>query len=200
VPTGIDTDVNGAALAEGRWGAAQDLSDFAYITVGTGVGVGLIVNGELVHGFGHPELGHIPVARAPGDTFPGTCPFHGACVEGLASGGAIAAQAGMPAEQVPPDHPVWESATTALSQLLHTVVLATAPRRILIGGGVIHERPEVIARLRHGFEQSTQGYLDLPALVGDLDRYIVAPGLAAAAGPMGALALALAARTAAPHE
>ncbi len=133
---GFDTDVNGAALAEGRWGAARDLADFAYITVGTGVGVGLVAGGRLVHGFGHPELGHIRIARAAGDDWPGACTFHGDCVEGLASGAAIAARTGMPAEQVPAASPVWDLVAHALSQLAHTIVLATAPRRILIGGGV----------------------------------------------------------------
>ncbi|HLW25214.1 MAG TPA: ROK family protein [Steroidobacteraceae bacterium] len=194
VPIRIDTDVNGAALAEGRWGAAQGLDDFAYVTVGTGVGVGLVVNGQLSRGFAHPELGHIRVARAPGDSFPGICPFHGACVEGLASGAAISARAGRPAEEVPLDHPAWESATQALAQLLHTIVLGTAPRRILIGGGVLKDRPQLLARLRRGLEASIHGYLDLPALVGDLDRYVIAPGLGASAGPLGALALALDAR------
>jgi fructokinase len=199
VPTRIDTDVNGAALAEGRWGAAQGIDDFAYVTVGTGVGVGLVVNGELSRGFAHPELGHIRVARAPGDSFPGICPFHGACVEGLASGAAISARAGRPAQEVPLDHPAWDSATQALTQLLHTIVLGTAPRRILIGGGVLKDRPELLARLRRGLEESIHGYLDLPAVVGDLDRYVIAPGLGASAGPLGALALALNARTGAMH-
>ena len=104
-PVGFDTDVNGAALAEGRWGAAVGLDDFAYVTVGTGIGVGLIVRGKSIFGMNHTELGHIRVVRKPGDKFPGVCPFHGDCIEGLASGPAIEARAGMPASQLPPDHP-----------------------------------------------------------------------------------------------
>ena len=156
VPVAFDTDVNGAALAEGRWGAGRNLEDFAYITVGTGVGVGLVANGRLVHGFAHPELGHIRIARKPGDDWRGICAFHGDCVEGLASGQAIAARAGMPAHQIPVDHPTWEFAAHALSQLLHTLVLATAPRRILVGGGVVEARPVLLEHLRRGGEPATR--------------------------------------------
>jgi fructokinase len=189
-PVGFDTDVNGAALAEGRWGAARTLVDFAYITVGTGVGVGLVANGRLVHGFGHPELGHIRIARQSGDDWPGICVFHGDCVEGLASGAAIAARAGMPTQQIPADSPVWQSTAHALSQLLHTLVVTTAPRRILIGGGVIEARPSLLEQLRGELLDSLNGYLDLQSLAGGIDRYVVAPGLGALAGPLGALALA----------
>ena len=189
MPVGFDTDVNGAALAEGRWGAARGLADYAYITVGPGVGVGLVVNGRLAHGFGHPELGHIRVVRQAGDHWPGTCAFHGDCVEGLASGVAIAARAGAPAHLLPAASPVWEPVVHALAQLLHTLVLATAPRRILIGGGVVHARPELLVRLRRQLALSLNGYLELGALAGDIDRYVAPPGLGALAGPLGALAL-----------
>ncbi len=190
VPVGFDTDVNGAALAEGRWGAATGLADYAYITVGTGVGVGLVVNGCLVHGFGHPELGHLRIARQAGDDWRGACAFHGDCVEGLASGVAIAARAGMPANQIPADSSVWQGVAHALSQLLHALVLTTAPRRILIGGGVLEARPELLETLRQRVVASLNGYLDLESITGGVDRYIVSPGLGAQAGPLGALALA----------
>jgi fructokinase len=189
-PVGFDTDVNGAALAEGRWGAARNLEDFAYVTVGTGVGVGLVANGQLVHGFGHPELGHIRIARKLGDDWAGVCVFHGDCVEGLASGVAIAARAGVPTHQVPTDSPVWRLTAHALSQLLYTLVVATAPRRILIGGGVIEARPSLLEQVRSELLDSLNGYLDLQSLVGDIDRYVVPPGLGARSGPLGALALA----------
>ncbi len=190
VPMGFDTDVNGAALAEGRWGAATGLADYAYVTVGTGVGVGLVVNGCLAHGFAHPELGHIRIARKAGDGWPGACAFHGDCVEGLASGTAIAARTGVPAQLIPADDGVWELVAHALSQLLHTLVLATAPRRILVGGGVVEERPELFRLMRRHLLESLNGYLDLGGLTGDLDLYVVPPGLGALAGPLGALALA----------
>jgi fructokinase len=190
VPTGFNTDVNGAALAEGRWGRACGLSDFAYITVGTGVGVGLIVAGKPVFGCNHTELGHIRIARRPGDTWPGICRFHGDCVEGLASGPAIAARAGLLAQEIPDDSPVWELAAYALAQLLHTLVLATAPRCILVGGGVMQARPQILTRMRRLLVESLNAYLDLQELVGPMDRYVVAPGLGALAGPLGALAIA----------
>jgi fructokinase len=190
VPLGFDTDVNGAALAEGRWGAARGLADFAYITVGTGVGVGLIVNGCLVHGFMHPELGHIRAVRAPGDDWPGACAYHGACVEGLASGPAIAARAGTPPHLIPPDSPIWDLTAHALSQLLHTLVAATAPLRILVGGGVLQARPQLIPAMRRELVRSLNGYIDSPALSSGLDDFVMAPGLGGRAGPLGALALA----------
>ena len=190
VPVGFDTDVNAAALAEGRWGAAKHLADFAYVTVGTGVGVGLVVDGRPAYGFSHSELGHIRIVRKTGDLWQGACEFHGDCVEGLASGVAIAARAGLPANQIPGDSPVWELVAHALAQLLHTIVLATAPRRILIGGGVAQGRPELIECVRRQLLESLNGYLKLDELTGGIDGYAVAPGLGSLAGPLGALALA----------
>lgn len=190
IPVGFDTDVNGAALAEGRWGAAKHLADFAYVTVGTGVGVGLVVDGRPAYGFGHSELGHIRIARKPGDAWQGACEFHGDCVEGLASGVAIAARAGVPASRIPKDSPMWDLVAHALAQLLHTIVLATAPRRILIGGGVAEGRPELLECVRRQLVESMNGYLKLEELTGGIDGYAVPPGLGPLAGPLGALALA----------
>jgi fructokinase len=190
VAVGFDTDVNGAALAERRWGAARGLSDFAYITVGTGVGVGLIVGGRTVYGCNHTELGHVRVVRAPGDAWPGVCRFHGDCVEGLAAGPAIGARAGVPAAEVPPGSPVWDLAAHALAQLLHMLVLTTAPQRILIGGGVAERRPDLLVQIRRRLRESLNGYLELDEVDSAIDRYVVAPGLGALAGPLGALALA----------
>jgi fructokinase len=189
VPVGFATDVEGAALAEGRWGGAQGLDDFAYVTVGTGVGVGLIVGGGRAGGFGHPELGHIRVVRMPGDHWPGSCPFHGDCLEGLICGPSIAARTGLPAEQLPADHPVWEAVAFALGQLLHVLVLATAPRRVLIGGGVVQARPYLLERARAALRSSLAGYRYARELE-DLESYVAPPGLGALAGPLGALALA----------
>ncbi len=187
---GFNTDVNGAALAEKRWGAARGLDEFAYITVGTGVGVGLVVGGRPVFGCNHTELGHMRMVRAAGDSWPGICKFHGDCVEGLASGPAIAARAAMAAADIPTDDPVWGLAAHALGQLLHTVVLATAPKRIFFGGGVIEARPALLVQLRRRLRESLNGYLELEELGAGMDRYIVAPGLGSLAGPLGALALA----------
>jgi fructokinase len=190
VPIGFDTDVNGAALAEQRWGGAQGLADFAYVTVGTGIGVGLVVNNRLAHGFGHPELGHIRVVRKSGDSWPGACSFHGDCVEGLSSGVAIAARAGAPAHLIPDESPAWEFAAHAIAQLLHTLVLGTAPRRILLGGGVTHARPFLLERVREKLIRSLNGYLNLDGLTGRIEHYVAPPGLRSLAGPLGALALA----------
>jgi len=194
VPVDINTDVNAAALAEGRWGRARGLDDFAYVTVGTGVGVGLIVAGQTVFGCGHTELGHVRIARRAGDIWPGNCPYHGDCVEGLASGPAIAARSGLAPNALPADSPIWDLVAHALAQLVHTLVLATAPRRILIGGGVIEARPELISRLREYLVESINGYLRIEELAEGIEQYIVLPGLGARAGPLGALALATDAR------
>ncbi len=190
VPIGFDTDVNGAVIAESRWGAARGLEDFAYITVGTGIGVGLFVNGQLVHGFLHPELGHIRVTRRADDRWAGACRFHGDCLEGLASGPAIAARVGRPAQLIAPDDEVWDGVVHALGQLLHTLVLATAPRRILMGGGVVESRPELIPRLRRELALSLNGYVQRDELGAGIERYVTSPGLGTRAGPLGALGLA----------
>jgi len=190
VPVGFSTDVNGAALAEGRWGAARGLSDFAYVTVGTGIGVGLVAHGQLVLGCNHSELGHIRVARLPGDGWPGICAYHGDCAEGLASGPAIAARAGKDATTLAAGGPLWDGVAYTLAQLLHTVVFATAPERILVGGGVIEGRPELLPLVRRRLVESINGFIDLEDLTGGTTSYIVQPGLGGLAGPLGALALA----------
>lgn len=198
VPVALDTDVNGAALAERRWGAARGLQDFAYVTVGTGIGVGLMVEGRLVHGMQHPELGHIRIVRSAGDGWSGACAFHGDCLEGLASGAAIAARTGQPAESIGDEHPVWDLTARALAQLLHTLVLATAPRRIIVGGGVVAARPNLLAAARRHLLASLNGYPDRPEFARDLAQFVTAPGLGTAAGALGALALA--SRTLAPDR
>jgi fructokinase len=191
LPVGFDTDVNGAALAEGQWGATRGLANHAYITVGTGVGVGLVVNHQTVHGLSHPELGHIRIARMPGDTWPGMCPFHNDCVEGLISGPAIAARTGLRGDAISNDDPVWQSVAHGLAQLLHVMVMSTSPRRIVIGGGVMNARPTLLPRVRQLLMTSLNGYSQ--ALSSGIDNYIVAPQLGDQAGPLGALAVAMAA-------
>ncbi|HEY0413047.1 MAG TPA: ROK family protein [Allosphingosinicella sp.] len=181
----FDTDVNGAALAEMRWGAGQGLADFAYVTVGTGVGVGLIVNGAPTRGFQHGELGHIRIARLPGDDWPGACPYHGDCVEGLAAGGAVAARTGAAAAGLPSEHPVWDSVAHALAQLCHVIVCAGAPRRIVIGGGVVAGRPHLLERIETRLVASLAGYMPVPP-----GPYVTTPGLGGLAGPLGPIALA----------
>jgi fructokinase len=190
VPVGVNTDVNGAALAEGRWGAAQGLANHAYITVGTGVGVGLVVNGQTVYGCNHPEMGHVRPVRQPGDTWPGICVFHGDCVEGLASGPAIEARAGAGPDTLADDDPAWFPVVHSLAQLLHTLVLTTAPDRIVIGGGVMSARASLYVRLRSELQKSLNGYVAAEEVVGGLSEYVVPPALGTLAGPLGALVLA----------
>jgi fructokinase len=190
IPVGFDTDVNGAALAEGRWGAAAGLNDYAYVTVGTGIGVGSIVRGRPIFGMNHTELGHIRVVRKAGDPFPGVCSYHGDCIEGLASGPAIEARAGMPASQLPSDHEAWNFVVHDLAQLLHTMVLTTAPTRIFLGGGVMGGQAHLFERIRQELKRSLNGYVEAPELEQGLGQFIVAPGLGTMAGPLGALALA----------
>ena len=188
VPTAFDTDVNGAALAEMRWGAGRGLYDFAYITVGTGIGVGLVVNGRPARGFGHSEMGHVRVARLEGDGWPGACPFHGDCVEGLASGPAIASRIGnQNIDGLAPDDPVWDGVAHALAQLCHTLVCSTAPLRIAIGGGVMSGQPHLLERIEQRLVDSLAGYIALPTG----GPYVVPPGLGDQAGPLGSIALAL---------
>jgi fructokinase len=191
VPVELDTDVNGAALAEMRWGAGRDMDDFAYITVGTGVGVGLIANRKPMRGFGHCELGHLRVARLAGDDWPGACPFHGDCVEGLTSGTALRSRLGEQLERLGQDHPIWDAVAWTLGQLCHTIVLAAAPKRIAIGGGVITRQPHILSRIEKMLRESLNGYVELP---GD-GPYVRAPELGDNAGPLGAIALAMKAKS-----
>lgn len=186
-PVGFDTDVNGAALAEMRWGAGQGLADFAYVTVGTGVGVGLVVHGRPIRGLGHSEIGHLRVPRMAGDIFPSTCPFHEDCVEGLASGTALVGRlAGRVPADVADDDPVWAPVVHALAAMCHALVCTAAPLRIAIGGGVMAARPALLGRIEEALVNSINGYTE----VGPHGGYIVAPGLGAMAGPLGSIALA----------
>ena len=189
VPIAIDTDVNGAALAEMRWGCGRGLKDFAYVTVGTGVGVGLIANGLPMRGLGHCELGHIRVARLPGDDFAGSCPFHGDCVEGLAAGPSLIARVGAERlRELSSDDPLWKSVAWVLAQLCHAIVCAAAPRLIAVGGGVIDSQPHLLARIQPLLVESLNGFIELPL------NHVRAPELGRDAGPLGAIAVAMTAK------
>ena len=187
VPTGFHTDVVGAALAESCWGAAKGLADIAYVTVGTGVGAGLISGHRPVDGLTHAELGHIRPVRFHGDDWIGNCPFHGACLEGLVSGSALAARLGHAADAAPADHPVWDGVADALGQLCHTLVLTGIPRRIVMGGGVMGAS-HLFPRVRAAMTRSLGGYITLPE-VALTDTFIVPPALGNNAGPLGAIVL-----------
>lgn len=190
VPVSLDTDVAGAALAEGRWGAAQGARVHVYLTIGTGVGGGLVVDGRAVHGFLHPEMGHVRVPRPDGARFSGICPSHGDCLEGLISGPAIAARAGRPADTIPSDDPVWGEVADELGAWLANVLLTLAPQRIVIGGGLGFGQPVLLPRARAAARTCLGGYLDSDRPL-DLDTIVVPAALGADAGPMGAVALAL---------
>ncbi|HSN70754.1 MAG TPA: ROK family protein [Steroidobacteraceae bacterium] len=191
LPVELDTDVNGAALAEARWGAAQGLRDFAYITVGTGIGVGTILDGRPVGQHAHSEAGHMRVGRLPGDDWPGACPFHGDCVEGLASGPAIEARTGRPPESLADDDPVWGVVAHALAALCHNLTLTVVPARILLGGGIALGRPALVMQVQRLLEQSLGRYAQ--EIVGDrgFDGFVQPARLGQLAGPLGAVALAM---------
>lgn len=191
LPMGIDTDVGGAALAEGIWGAARGLSDYAYVTVGTGVGIGIVSGGRRVHGVGHPEAGHMHVLREPGDDWSGSCVYHGDCVEGLASGYAVGQRTGRAPHAIPPGDRVWSTVAHALAGLAHNLFMTTAPRLIIIGGGVATGQPQLFALIRAKLLDSLAGYGAAERLGPGLDRYITPPALGGDAGPLGAIALGL---------
>jgi fructokinase len=186
----IDTDVNAAALAEHRWGAARGAGSAVYVTVGSGIGGGAVIDGRPVHGLVHPEMGHVrlPHDRAR-DPFPGTCPHHGDCWEGLASGPALAARWGQPAETLPDDHPAWELEAHYLALGLANVVLTLSPERVVLGGGVMARR-RLYALVRQKLAGLVGGYLRTPMLAARIDDYMVPPALGDRAGVLGALALA----------
>jgi fructokinase len=191
VPIALDTDVNAAALGEWRWGAATGLDTFCYLTVGTGIGGGAVVNGRIVHGLLHPEVGHmrIPHDRAR-DPFDGICPYHGDCLEGLASGEAIRQRWGRAGQQLA-DPAAWELEASYLALALVNLVCALSPQRIIIGGGVA-KQPELLPLVRQRVRELLAGYLRAPELTEPdaTDRYIVPPGLADGSGVIGAIELA----------
>jgi fructokinase len=192
-PVGFDTDVNAAALAEHRWGAGQDVKNLVYVTVGTGIGGGVLVEGAALHGLMHPEIGHMHPRRHPLDaTFAGVCPFHGDCIEGLASGPAIVARTGTDLHGLDAAHAQWEIEADYLGQLCAQLVAMVSPQRIIMGGGVMTQErllPLIRERLLHWLG----GYIERPEILLDVDRYVVAPALGERSGILGALILALSA-------
>jgi fructokinase len=192
VPVGFDTDVNGAALAEHRWGAARGLENIVYLTVGTGIGGGAYINGQLLHGMLHPEMGHFIVSRHPDDIFKGHCPYHGGCLEGMASGPAMKARTGQPAEILPSDHLAWDWEAYYLAQAAVACATILSPQRIVMGGGML-DHAGLIEKIRHQTSKLFNGYLQMPQVTTQIDQYIVKPGLGSRAGVLGALALGLAA-------
>lgn len=186
--TAIHTDVVGAALAEGAMGAARGLSDFVYVTIGTGVGTGIIAGGQPVSGLMHPEAGHWRVRRAPGDAFAGACPFHGDCLEGLVAGPALASRFGMAGEVVPDDHPDWAHVAAAIGEAAAMLFAGLATARIVIGGGVVGRRPWLLQRIRETALAALGGYLPF-VNAASIERSIV-PAALTDSGAIGALVLA----------
>ena len=187
IPVAVDTDVNAAALAEQRWGAARGLSNFIYITVGTGIGAGIVLNGRPVHGLAHPEFGHILIPHDSDDPFPGSCPFHRDCLEGVASGEALRARYGKPAEQLD-DQAAWALEARYLAIGIMNALLTVSPERVVLGGGVV-KKPGLLPIVRTQVKELMSGYND----VGSMDQFIVPPDLGDHAGVLGAIHLAMAA-------
>ncbi len=190
VPVGFDTDVNIAGLGEWRWGAGQGLSNFIYLTIGTGIGGGVLIDGKPVHGLVHPELGHIllPHDRVA-DPYEGFCPYHGDCLEGMAAGPAIGERWGRPAVELPPDHPAWELEAHYLALALQMFICTLSPERIILGGGVM-EQIQLFPLVRRKVIAYLNGYIQSPSILSNIDGYIVPPGLGNRAGVLGAFAQA----------
>lgn len=191
VPVGFDTDVNAAALGEFRWGAARGLETFVYFTIGTGIGGGAMVNGRLLHGMLHPEMGHmmLPLDEREPDGFAGICPFHGHCLEGLACGPALERRWGGRAEKLQSDHPAWALEAHYLALGVVNAISLLSPQRVILGGGVAAQHqlfPLIRAEVRHLLND----YLKVPQITERIDEYIVPPGLGDRAGVLGSIALA----------
>ena len=190
VPVGFDTDVNAAALGEQRWGAAAGLETFCYITIGSGIGGGGLVNGRLMHGLLHPEFGHMRIPHdRQRDPFDGVCPYHGDCFEGLASGESIRRRWGEPAETLADAAAVWELEAEYVALGLVNVICTLSPQRIILGGGVT-KQPALLPLVRREVLRLLAGYIDAPELGDAIDEFIVAPALGDRAGVFGAIELA----------
>ncbi|HNB52052.1 MAG TPA: ROK family protein [Anaerolineales bacterium] len=190
VPVGFELDVNIAAMGEHRWGAAQGLETFIYLTIGTGIGGGAMVGGKMLHGAMHPEMGHVMLPRDRArDPFEGACPFHGDCLEGLASGPALEKRWGQKGDTLGEDHPAWELEAHYVALGLSSFIYSISPQRIIIGGGVM-QQPQLFPMVRKKVQQILNGYLQIPAILESIDTYIVPPALGGEAGVKGALALA----------
>ncbi|MEW5868405.1 MAG: ROK family protein [Chloroflexota bacterium] len=193
LPVAFDTDVNAAALGEHYWNPHnRSLDPFIYITVGTGIGAGILVNGRLLHGLVHPETGHFAIPHDwQKDPFPGICPYHGDCFEGLASGPSMARRWGQRAETLPDDHPGWEIEAEYIALALVNLIYAFSPRRIVLGGGV-PQHPGLHEAVRCKVQGHLNNYVQSAQLIEHIDDYIIAPTLGSFSGVSGAIALAIA--------
>ena len=188
VPMEFDTDVNGAALAEAWWGAGKGFRNVMYITVGTGIGAGATVDGKMLQGLTHPEMGHISVKRHPEDAFEGTCSFHGDCLEGMAAGPAIEKRWGKKGIELAEDNRVWEMEAYYLSQALVNYILILSPEKIIMGGGVMKQK-QLFPLIHKNVKEMLNGYVDKKEILEDIENYIIYPGLGDYAGFIGSFAL-----------
>ena len=194
LPIGFDTDVNGAALGEAFFGMAQGIDNVLYLTIGTGVGGGAIVEGKLVHGLLHPEMGHIMMNVREDDPYKGKCPYHGTCFEGMAAGPAIEDRWGVKGSELPVDHPAWDLEAYYIAQALATYVLVLSPKIIILGGGVMHQE-QLFPMIHKYLRERLNNYVQKEEITTDkIKDYVVSPGLGDNAGVCGALALAKLAR------
>jgi fructokinase len=190
IPIGFDLDVNAAALAEWRWGAMKNCSPAIYLTVGTGIGGGIMIDSQLVHGLLHPEMGHVLLPHdRTADPFPGSCPFHGDCFEGLANGPAMEKRWGQKAETLPPDHPAWALEAHYISLALSDFIFTLSPQRIVLGGGVM-QQPQLLPLIRQEVTGILNSYVQSEQILDHIEDYIIPTGLGGRAGVLGAIALA----------
>ncbi len=191
VPVIIDTDVNVAAMSEAKWGNATDVDSCLYITVGTGIGAGAYFHGQTLKGLSHSEMGHIKVRRHPDDTYSGTCPYHGDCLEGIAAGPSLERRWGKKGHELADDQKVWKMEAYYLAQALTSYIYILSPERIIMGGGVMKQE-QLFPLIRKNVLEMLNGYVSSPYLTEkEIDQYIVPPGLTDEAGVKGALYLAM---------
>ena len=193
IPVAFDTDVNGAALGELEFGSAIGLDSCLYLTIGTGIGGGAIVERKLLHGLLHPEMGHMKIIRHPEDNFEGVCPYHKDCFEGLASGPAIEARWHQKAYHLPKDHSAWDIEAYYIAQAVAAYILILSPKKIILGGGVMKQE-QLFPLIRKHTQEILNGYIKKDEIIKHIDSYIVYPKLGDNAGICGALALAKNAR------
>jgi len=190
IPVFLDTDVNSAAVAENTWGAARGLASVIYLTVGTGIGGGGTFNDQPMHGISHPEMGHIRIPHDINeDPFQGSCPYHGDCLEGLASGTAMQKRWGKSPEDIPNGHKAWELEAKYMALAVVNYIYTLAPQRIIMGGGIM-KRDNLLSSIREKVVELLHGYGSFPKSLKEIANYIVLPGLGERSGILGAIALA----------
>ena len=190
IPVGFNTDVNAAALGEYEWGAGRGLNNFIYLTIGTGIGGGVMINGRLLHGLQHPEMGHIFIPQdIKADPYEGNCPFHKNCFEGLASGPAMKNRWGKSPEDLNKDHKAWDLEAQYISHALTNYICTLSPERIIIGGGIM-EQKKLLPLILTSVKKMLNNYIHMEEITDNIEKYIVLPSLGKKAGILGALVLA----------